>query len=185
MSLLMKKYFILLSVFSFGIFFSQQKQVQRATVAFLNVENLWDTVPSADYIDGTKDVNNPAFHRSVPIDSLKYLETTEDYKGEWNDELLKGKKVIRNQILADDFTANSSKNWTLTKFNQKLGNIAQVISELGRKYTNDNPVIVGLIEVENRAVIEELLKQPLLAKSNYGIVHYNSYDARGIDIAII
>ena len=185
MSLLMKKYFILLSVFSFGIFFSQQKQVQRATVAFLNVENLWDTVPSADYIDGTKDVNNPAFHRSVPIDSLKYLETTEDYKGEWNDELLKGKKVIRNQILADDFTANSSKNWTLTKFNQKLGNIAQVISELGRKYTNDNPVIVGLIEVENRAVIEELLKQPLLAKSNYGIVHYNSYDARGIDIAIL
>lgn len=181
----MKKYFILSAVFTCGLIFSQQTKVQRATVAFMNVENLWDTVPSADYIDGTKDVNDPAFHRSVPIDSLKYLETTEVYKGEWNDENLKGKKVIRNQILADDFTENSSKNWTPAKFNQKLGNLAKVISELGRKYTNDNPVIVGLIEVESRQVIEELLKQPLLAKSNYGIVHYNSYDARGIDVAII
>ena len=181
----MKKYFILFAVLSWGIIFSQQTKVQRATVAFMNVENLWDTVPSADYIDGTKDVNNPAFHRSVPLDSLQYLETTEVYKGEWNDENLKGKKVIRNQILADDFTENSAKNWSPAKFNQKLGNLAKVISELGRKYTNDNPVIVGLIEVENRQVIEELLKQPLLAKSNYGIVHYNSYDARGIDIAII
>ncbi len=180
----MKKYFILLAVCICSIAFSQST-VQRAAVAFMNVENLWDTVPSADYIDGTKDVNDPAFHRSVPIDSLQYLETTEVYKGEWNDENLKGKKAIRNQILADDFTENSSKNWSPAKFNQKLGNLAKVISELGRKYTHDNPAIVGLIEVENRQVIEELLKQPLLAKSNYGIVHYNSYDARGIDIAII
>lgn len=181
----MKKLYILVFVFSFGFMFSQQKQVQRAAIGFLNVENLWDTVPSADYIDGTKDVHNPAFHRSVPIDSLKYLETTEDYKGEWSDSLLIGKKVIRHQILADDFTENSPKNWNKEKYNQKLDNEAKVISELGRQYTNDNPVIVGLIEVENRQVIEDLIKKPALAKSNYGIVHYNSYDARGIDIAII
>ena len=181
----MKKYFILFAVLSFGLFFSQQKQVQRATVAFLNVENLWDTIPSADYIDGTKDFKNPAFHRSVPIDSLKYLETTEEYKGEWNDELLVGKKVIRHQILADDFTVNSPKNWNTKKFNQKIANEAKVISELGRQYTNDNPVVVGLIEVENRKVVQDLIAHPLLAKSNYGILHYNSYDARGIDVAII
>lgn len=181
----MKKLYILVFVFSFGFIFSQQKQVQRAAIGFLNVENLWDTVPSADYIDGTKDVHNPAFHRSVPLDSLKYLETTEDYKGEWSDSLLLGKKVIRNQILADDFTENSAKNWNKEKYNQKLGNEAKVISELGRQYTNDYPVIVGLIEVENRQVIQDLIAQPALAKANYGIVHYNSYDARGIDIAII
>ncbi|TXF76186.1 endonuclease [Chryseobacterium sp.] len=181
----MKKYLTLFILFVFGFSFSQQKQVQRATIAFLNVENLWDTVPSADYIDGTKDVNNPAFHRSVPLDSIKYLETTEEYKGPWSDELLKGKKVIRYQILADDFTANSAKNWNTEKYNQKLANEAKVISELGRQYTNDNPAIVGLIEVENRKVIEDLISHPLLAKSNYGIIHYNSYDARGIDIAII
>lgn len=181
----MKKHFILFAVLSFGLFFSQQRQVQRATVAFLNVENLWDTIPSADYIDGTKDFKNPAFHRSVPIDSLKYLETTEEYKGEWSDELLVGKKVIRHQILADDFTVNSPKNWNTKKYNQKLANEAKVISELGRQYTNDNPVIVGLIEVENRKVVQDLIAQPALAKSNYGIIHHNSYDARGIDVAII
>src|SRR5690606_30318501 len=67
----------------------------------------------------------------------------------------------------------------------KIANEAKVISELGRQYTNDNPVICGLLEVENRQVIEDLIKQPALAKSNYQIIHYNSYDARGIDIALI
>ncbi|MDF2551988.1 MAG: endonuclease [Chryseobacterium sp.] len=181
----MKKYLIIFTVFCFGFSFSQQKQVKRAAVTFLNVENLWDTIVSADYIDGTLPFSNPKFHRSVPLDSLKFLETTEDYRGEWNNELLVGKKVIRRQILAEDFTANSPKRWGTKYYNQKLANEAKVISELGRQYTNDNPAICGLIEVENRQVIEDLIKQPVLAKSNYGIVHYNSYDARGIDIAII
>ena len=107
------------------------------------------------------------------------------YKGEWSDALLKGKKVVRNQILADDFTAKSSKNWNTKNYNNKLGNIAKVISEMGAQYTKIPPVIVGLIEVENRQVVEDLVKQPLLAKYNYGIIHYNSYDARGIDVAVI
>lgn len=164
---------------------AQQRQVKRAAVAFLNVENLWDTIASADYIDGTLPFSDPKFHRSVPIDSLKFLETTEDYKGEWNDEFLIGKKVIRRQVLAEDFTPNSPKKWGTKYYSQKLANEAKVISELGRQYTNDNPAICGLIEVENRQVIEDLIRQPALAKSNYDIVHYNSYDARGIDIAII
>ncbi len=182
---MMKKYFTIFAALCFALVFPQKRQVQRATVAFLNVENLWDIYPSADYIDGTKDPSNPAFHRSVPLDSLKYLEVTEDYKGPWSDELLIGKKVVRTQILAEDFTPKSAKNWNQEKYNTKLANQAKVISELGRQYTNDNPAIVGLIEVENRNVIEDLIKQPALAKSDYGIVHYNSYDARGIDIAII
>lgn len=181
----MKKIFITITLFSMAIVFSQKVQVQRAAIAFYNVENLWDTVPSADYIDGTKDFKNPAFHRSVPIDSLQYLETTEVYKGEWSNELLVGKKVVRNQILADDFTANSGKNWNTEKYNQKMANVSKVLSELGRQYTNDNPAVIGLVEVENRQVIEDLIKQPALAKSNYGIVHHNSYDARGVDVGLI
>jgi predicted extracellular nuclease len=66
-----------------------------------------------------------------------------------------------------------------------LANEARVISEMGRQYTNDTPVIIGLIEVENRQVIQDLIKQPPLAKTDYGIIHYNSYDARGIDVAFI
>jgi len=181
----MKKYLIIIFLMHSYFICAQQRQVKRAAVAFLNVENLWDTVASADYIDGTLPFSNPKFHRSVSLDSLKFLETTEDYKGEWSNELLVGKKVIRRQVLADDFTPNSPKRWGTKYYNQKLANEAKVISELGRQYTNDNPAICGLIEVENRQVIEDLIKQPILAKSNYGIVHYNSYDARGIDIAVI
>ena len=84
----MKKYLslFLLAIITFGFVQNKPVQVKRATVAFLNVENLWDTIPSADYIDGTLPRNNPKFHRSVPIDSLKYLEVTEDYQGPWNDD---------------------------------------------------------------------------------------------------
>ena len=183
----MKKYLslFLLAIITFGFAQNKPVQVKRATVAFLNVENLWDTIPSADYIDGTLPRNNPKFHRSVPIDSLKYLEVTEDYQGPWNDDLLIGKKVIRNQILADDFTPKSAKNYNTKVYNQKLANEAKVISELGLSYTKTLPAIVGLIEVENRQVIEDLIKQPALAKADYGIVHYNCYDARGVDVGLI
>ena len=91
--------FAFLMVFCF-ISCQQKGQLRKvATIGFMNVENLWDTIASADYIDGTKNVNNPAFHRSVPLDSLKYLETTEEYRGEWRDDLLKGKKVVKIGIL--------------------------------------------------------------------------------------
>lgn len=183
----MKKISIFLLLFMFSFSFAQQKGKLRkvATIGFLNVENLFDTVPSSDYIDGTKDFSNPAFHRSVPLDSLKYLETTEDYRGEWRNENLKGKKVIRHQILTDEFTTKSAKNWDSKKYKQKIANEAKVISELGAQYTKTAPAIVGLIEVENRQVIEDLIKHPLLAKYDYGIIHYNSFDARGIDVALI
>lgn len=165
--------------------FSQQRQVQRATVAFLNVENIWDTIPSADYIDGTLPKTDWRFHRSVPVDSLKFLPVTEEYKGVWSDENLIGKKVVRYQGSNDEFTPKSPKQYNTKVYKQKLANEAKVISELGRAYTNDNPAIVGLIEVENRQVVKDLISQPQLAKSDYGIIHYNSYDYRGIDVALI
>ncbi len=184
----MKKYLLAGLMLVGGVVSAQQnaKLKKVATIAFLNVENLWDTVQSADYIDGTKNPHNPAFHRSVPLDSIKYLKVDDDnYKGEWNDASLKGKKVVRYQSGSDEFTPKSAKNYNHTIYQAKLTNEAQVISELGAKYTGSAPVICGLIEVENRKVIEDLIKQPTLAKYDYGIVHYNSYDYRGIDVAFI
>lgn len=181
----MKKFYLLIFLILYANISSQQRQVRRATIAFLNVENLWDTIASADYIDGTLPFDNPKFHRSIPLDSVSLLETTENFRGEWSDENLIGKKVIKRQLLADDFTPKSAKRWGTKFYRQKIFNITKVISELGRAYTNDNPAICGLIEVENRKVIEDLISQPVLAKSNYGIIHYNSYDARGVDIALI
>lgn len=183
----MKKlmYLMLLNLFSLTWDQNSPIQVKRATIAFLNVENLWDTIASADYIDGTLPKNNPNFHRSVPVDSLKYLPTTEDYKGRWSDELLVGKKVVRYQTLNNEFTPGSAKNYTSKSYQQKLTNESRVISELGTQYTKTLPSIVGLIEIENRQVIKDLIKQPALNKLDWGIVHYNSYDARGIDVGLI
>lgn len=182
----MKKFFTLLflAVTCWGFSQNTPKPRKVATVAFLNLENLWDTVTSADYIDGTKDISNPAFHRSIPVDSIKFLEH-EEYKGEWSDGALKGKKVVRNQVLNDDFTPNSSKNYTQKIYQQKLDNMSKVVSELGSKYTKSAPVIVGMVEIENRQVIQDLISQPALARYNYGIVHFNSYDPRGIDTGLI
>lgn len=158
---------------------------RTAAVGFYNVENLWDTVKSVDYIDATLPAHHINFHRSVPLDSLKYLEITKDYKGPWDYERIKGQKVVRKQILSDDFTPKSNKNYTYNIYQQKLKNIAQVISEIGFKYTKTAPAVVGLVEVENRQVVEALTQQDALKKYDYGVVHYNSFDARGIDVALI
>ena len=158
---------------------------RTAAVGFYNVENLWDTVKSVDYIDATFPAHHINFHRSVPLDSLKYFEITKDYKGPWDYERIKGQKVVRKQILSEDFTPKSNKNYTYNIYQQKLKNIAQVISEIGFKYTKTAPAVVGLVEVENRQVVEALTQQDALKKYDYGVVHYNSFDARGIDVALI
>ncbi|WBV55486.1 endonuclease [Chryseobacterium daecheongense] len=174
-------FMFLLSMFTFA----QQGQLRKvAAVGFLNVENLFDTIPSADYIDGTKAINNPAFHRSIPLDSIRFLEA-EKYDGPWSDGLLKGKKAVRYQSGYEEFTPKSSKNYNTKVYKTKLANEAKVISELGSQYTKTAPAVVGLIEVENRQVIQDLIKEPALAKYDYGIIHYNSYDYRGIDVALI
>ena len=168
----------------FGLFSNAQMK-RTAAVGFYNVENLWDTVKSVDYIDATLPAHHINFHRSVPLDSLKYLEITKDYKGPWDYERIKGQKVVRKQILSEDFTPKSNKNYTYNIYQQKLKNIAQVISEIGSKYTKTAPAVVGLVEVENRQVVEALTQQDALKKYDYGVVHYNSFDARGIDVALI
>ncbi|MCU7617780.1 endonuclease [Chryseobacterium sp. PBS4-4] len=181
----MKKFLSVVAVIFSVMTFAQQGKVKRvAAVGFLNVENLWDTIRSADYIDGTKDKTNPAFHRSIPLDSIKFLEA-EKYDGQWSDGLLVGKKVIRYQSGSEEFTPASGKNYNTKIYKKKLENEAKVIAELGSQYTKTAPAVVGLIEVENRQVIQDLVKEPALAKYDYGIVHYNSYDYRGIDVALI
>ncbi|WP_018674950.1 endonuclease [Riemerella columbina] len=181
----MKKIISLLALSIFVMGFSQRGKLRKmAAVGFYNVENLWDTIPSADYIDGTLSPSNPNFHRSIPVDSVQVLPH-EDYRGEWSDAKLIGKKVVRYQGSNEDFTPLSGKNYGTKIYNQKLANSAQVISELGVSVTKTAPVIVGLLEVENRQVVQDLINQPALKRFDYGIAHFNSYDYRGIDAAMI
>lgn len=85
-----------------------------------------------------------------------------------------------------EFTPQAPKRWNTEKYLDKLDNLAGVISGIGKEEgLPGGPHILGLCEVENRNVIEDLVNHHSLAHLNYGIVHYNSRDARGIDVALI
>ena len=70
-------------------------------------------------------------------------------------------------------------------YKKKVKNMASVIADIGSDLVNKSPSIVGLSEVENRNVIEDLLNNKHLLNKNYDIVHYDSPDERGIDVGLI
>ncbi len=85
----------------------------------------------------------------------------------------------------EDFTPTGKYRWTAGLYQKKLENLARVISSLGREELSSPPAIVGLCEIENLQVLEDLVKMPLLAPYDYQIVHSESPDERGIDVALI
>ncbi len=84
-----------------------------------------------------------------------------------------------------EFTPSAEKKWNTQKYFEKLDNMARVISQIAIDKTPEGLAIVGICEVENKEVIEDLIKHPLLKNRNYRIAHINSPDKRGIDVALI
>ena len=68
---------------------------------------------------------------------------------------------------------------------QKLSNMGKVLSLIGKRHSKSSPSIIGLAEIENRNVLEDLLATDHLNHLNYQIIHYDSPDLRGIDVAFI
>jgi len=126
--------YALLSVSAFV--FPQEKKFLVKTIAFYNVENLFDTI------------NDP----------LKF---------------------------DDDRTPRGKDRWTSAYYKDKVSKIARVIADLGADVTKTAPDIAGVCEIENEAVLVDVINDPLLKKHNYGIVHFESPDARGIDVALL
>ncbi|WP_430812328.1 MULTISPECIES: endonuclease/exonuclease/phosphatase family protein [unclassified Carboxylicivirga] len=85
----------------------------------------------------------------------------------------------------EEFTPDGRKAWTQARYKAKLQHMAQVISSLSDTVGQEYPAIVGLCEVENRTVVEDLVKEKSLAGGDYQIVHQDSPDRRGIDVALI
>jgi hypothetical protein len=85
----------------------------------------------------------------------------------------------------EEFLPNGVRNYTTTIYFDKLGKLATVISQIGTEINADGPAILGVAEVENDTVLYDLVKQPLLAKRNYKIVHYDSKDIRGVDVGLL
>tara|TARA_B100000427_G_scaffold132140_1_gene109962 strand:- start:118 stop:1170 length:1053 start_codon:yes stop_codon:yes gene_type:complete len=134
----MRKYIlgIFIATISINSIAQEKRNFNIHTIAFYNVENLFDTI---------NDINKN--DEASPIMEIKFNRT---------------------EI-----------------YNKKVANMASVIADIGSDLVRKSPSIVGLCEVENRNVIEDLLKDTSLKDKNYEIVHYDSPDERGIDVALI
>ena len=134
----MKNYIlgILLATISLNTIAQEKRNFKIHTIAFYNVENLFDTINDINKNDEASPIMEIKFNRS------------EIYK-------------------------------------KKVKNMARVIADIGADLVNKSPSIVGLSEVENRNVIEDLLNNEHLLNKNYDIVHYDSPDERGIDVGLI
>ncbi len=110
-----------------------RQEPQSFTVAFYNVENLFDTI----------DDPNSSDERYVPDSDLK---------------------------------------WGKVRYQHKLDNLAKVMSSID---SNSYPALFGLCEVENDVVVKDLINHELLTGANYQIIHKNSPDERGIDVALL
>lgn len=94
--------------------------------------------------------------------------------------------TINNPNFDEEWLPNGAQNWTSKKYKKKLANLSRVISEIGTgEQQKEMPVLVGGVEIENRGVLEDLIKQPKMLPGNYGIVHFDSPDKRGIDVALL
>lgn len=138
MSIMKLKYcFLTFFIFSLSIVFAQQKKSYKViTIAFYNLENLFD----------------------------------------FEDDPL---------TFDDDRTPDGKDHWTEEIYNAKLKNMAEVISEIGSEITGTSPVIIGVCEIENRKVLEDLVNQEPLLQKDYGIIQFDSPDRRGIDVALL
>ncbi|MEZ4801378.1 MAG: endonuclease/exonuclease/phosphatase family protein [Gelidibacter sp.] len=128
-------FFVLMTISGF----SQEKEAKKfkiRTIAFYNLENLFDTI---------NDVNK--FDEASPI--MEMNTGRED------------------------------------AYKRKVHNMARVISDIGMDEAHDTPALLGVSEIENRNVLVDLVNDPLLLGKDYGIVHYESPDARGIDVALL
>tara|TARA_R110002012_G_scaffold312248_1_gene522526 strand:- start:76352 stop:77404 length:1053 start_codon:yes stop_codon:yes gene_type:complete len=127
---------ILVACFTMTVNAQEAKKFKIHTVAFYNLENLFDTIN-----DPTKN------DEASPIMEMK-INTSEIYK-------------------------------------KKVSNMARVLADIGTDTAKNSPVIIGVSEVENVHVLEDVVNDPQLLSKDYGIVHYESPDRRGIDVGLL
>lgn len=84
-----------------------------------------------------------------------------------------------------DFTPNGSYHWNTLKYTHKLANMSKVLSLLCTDRVKGGAAFIGLAEVENARVLEDLCNQPALKEKGMKFIHYEGDDARGIDVAAL
>lgn len=94
--------------------------------------------------------------------------------------------TLDNTMINDEeFLPSGPRNYNGTIYFDKLDKLATVISQIGTEMNADGPALLGVAEVENDTVLNDLIKHKLIEKRKYKIVHYDSKDARGIDVGLL
>ena len=84
----------------------------------------------------------------------------------------------------EEYLPEGRNKWTQDKYDKKIHNMARVI----RAMKEDNKMyhtILGVSEIENRLVLEDLVADPQIAEANFQIVHYDGPDRRGVDVGLL
>lgn len=94
--------------------------------------------------------------------------------------------TINNENVNDEeYTPEGPIKWNSQKYNAKIQHMSYAISQIGLDYSPVGVAFIGVSEIENRGVLEDLIKQPALANRSYEIVHYDSPDRRGVDVGLL
>ncbi len=83
-----------------------------------------------------------------------------------------------------EFSAVGGRKWTMKRFYAKCDAVAKGMMWVGDRYGR-MPDLIGVAEVENKGVLERMLRSTALRKFDYGIVYHESGDRRGIDVAVM
>lgn len=94
--------------------------------------------------------------------------------------------TINNPNINDeDFLPGGIKNYNSKVYQAKVQRLATVVSQIGTDINPDGFAFIGVAEIENDTVLNDLIHHPLLKGRNYGMVHYDSRDIRGVDVALL
>ena len=84
----------------------------------------------------------------------------------------------------EEFLPDGKNQWTEVKYQKKLQNMAKVIKSM-KEENGAWHALLGVSEIENRLVLEDLVMEPQIAEANYQIIHYDGPDRRGVDVALL
>ena len=114
---------------------------------------------------------------SLPADSLRVLFWNLENYFDWRND--------STSVADAEFSSQGARRWTRKRFYVKTNAIAKAILWASSSSANGMPDVIGLAEVENAFVLRRLLDATALRKLDYRVVHFDSPDPRGIDVALL
>lgn len=84
-----------------------------------------------------------------------------------------------------EFSPQGSRQWNSEKYWSKINNLAYCISKMVTKNTPMGPAIIGVSEIENKSVLDDLVRAKDIKQWRLQVVHHDSPDRRGVDVGLL